>query len=887
MSARLQHDGLRDGVVEARAYQLEAVDVALSGSTLLVLPTAAGKTAVAWMVIAEMLRRSDGWALMVAPTVALVKQHLDDLQRVLPEGEIQPMAMSGAVPASKREKMWQESRLVVSTPQVVRNDVNRGVLDLRDCCILVVDEAHHATGETGAAQVADLYLGLADNPLILGMTASPGSKTEKVQEICQRLAVERIHIRTSSDVMLAEHLSNLEIEELRVPVPEEIRELAEPFVRWQESIVDRERRLGRYVLPGPVSHSGLANAMERANVAVRRGESDAYGSMSRIGLAMSLHHLINHLLCQGTAAAREFLDRKESGSDSEKKNTRNLLRDPRVRDLRESLVELGEIHSKVGAVRRLVRERLRRDPESRIIVFATFRDTVTALDAALDGLDGARPVQFIGQSKRGSGKGLTPKQQVERIETFRSGEGNVLIATSVGEEGLDIPAADLVIFYEPVPSEIRNIQRRGRTGRHRDGDVVVLIAEDTRDEGARAAALRREENMHRAVARVRRQLARSGHIDLSNLASFSVANEQDELSAAQFIREVREQHRPELNQTDAEVSESPSAEPTILPPSTFRPRGQTGLEQFPAQTQPSQDGRPEPSEANPTSHVRDTESPADSAPESLQPEPEQVSEHPVAAAQDFIDLEESLPDVPGATVTADDRELNSAVVARLKALGADIRIERLETGDFQIGERILVERKTVRDFVDSLVDGRLLEQASRLVGAAPRSLLLIEGEGLFRSPRVHPHALMGALTTLALDFGIPVVTTKDGAETARFLTVASRREESMLDGLTPRARDRLEAVKPEFWTDPVTQAAAAARQLRESQNDEQTAAIALLVAIPSVDEDLASRLLNRYGTIAGLVWADEDDLRQVDGITETQVREIWRTFRSGERISNR
>ncbi len=887
MSVRLQHDGLRDGVVEARAYQLEAVDVALSGSTLLVLPTAAGKTAVAWMVMAEMLRRSDGWALMVAPTVALVKQHLDDLQNVFEGEAVKPIAMSGAIPASKREGMWQESRLVVSTPQVVRNDVNRGVLDLRDCCVLVIDEAHHATGERGEAQVADLYLGLADEPLILGMTASPGSKTEKVQEICERLAVERIHMRSSNDGMLADHLANLDIEEMRVRVPDEVRELAEPFVRWQEGIVDRERRLGRYVLPGPVSHSGLANAMERANVAVRRGESDAYGSMSRIGLAMSLHHLINHLLCQGTAAAREFLDRKESGADSEKKNTRNLLRDPRVRDLRSSLAELGEIHSKVGAVRRLVRQRLRRDSESRIIVFATFRDTVTALDAALDGLEGARPVQFIGQSKRGSGKGLTPKQQVERIETFRSGEGNVLIATSVGEEGLDIPSADLVIFYEPVPSEIRNIQRRGRTGRHRDGDVVVLIAEDTRDEGARAAALRREENMHRAVARVRRKLARSAHLDLSNLNHFRVIAEDETISAAEFVKSIREQHRPELHASEVASDTSAPESAAILPPSTFRPRGQTGLEQFPDRAKPGEDATDESSKQKEDSRVRDIES----QPES-EPEPEKSAERtelprPVSAAQDLLDLEESLPDVPGATVTADDRELNSAVVARLKALGADIKIARLETGDFRIGERILVERKTVRDFVDSLVDGRLLEQASRLVGAAPRSLLLIEGEGLFRSPRVHPHALMGALTTLALDFGIPVVTTKDGAETARFLTVASRREESMLDGLTPRARDRLEAVKPEFWTDPVTQAAAAARQLRGSEDDERSGAVTLLIAIPSVDEDLASRLLNRFGTIAGLVWADEEELRQVDGITETQVREIWRTFRSGERLKNR
>jgi len=184
-----------------------------------------------------------------------------------------------------------------------------------------------------------------------------------------------------------------------------------------------------------------------------------------------------------------------------------------------------------------------------------------------------------------------------------------------------------------------------------------------------------------------------------------------------------------------------------------------------------------------------------------------------------------------------------------------------------------------------LVDGRLLEQASRLVGAAPRTLILIEGEGLFQNSRVHPHALMGALTTLTLDFGIPVVTTKDGSETARFLTVAARREESMLDGLSESARERLEAVRPEFWNDPVTQAAAGAKELRQRHDDHRAAARALLEAIPSVDDELAACLLDRFGTIAALAWAEEGELREIDGISEDQVREICRTFRSGEQIN--
>ena len=370
--------------------------------------------------------------------------------------------------------------------------------------------------------------------------------------------------------------------------------------------------------------------------------------------------------------------------------------------------------------------------------------------------------------------------------------------------------------------------------------------------------------MHRAVARVGRKLARSTHVDLSNLSNFSVVENGSKISATEFVIAVRKKNRPVLKDVEVATDQNESTDSGQLPPSTFRPRGQTGLEQFkPRKKKQDLDD----SEQQPSIRLKE--------------------KNPVSSAQDLLDLDDSPPDVPGALICADDRELNSSVVARLKSLGADVRIDRLVTGDFRIGERILVERKTVRDFVDSLVDGRLLEQASRLVGAAPRSLLLIEGEGLFESNRVHPHALMGALTTLALDFGIPIVTTKDGAETARFLTVASRREESMLDGLTPQARDRLEAVKPEIWMDPVTQAAAGARELRKSPNQEKFTAMSLLIAIPSVDQDLANRLLNRYGTIAALIWADEDDLRQVEGITETQVREIWRTFRSGERISHR
>ena len=246
---------------------------------------------------------------------------------------------------------------------------------------------------------------------------------------------------------------------------------------------------------------------------------------------------------------------------------------------------MEEIHTKVGTVRRLIRQRLRRDPESKIIVFASFRNTVESLDMALNNLKDVKSIQVIGQSDRAGKKGLKPKQHIVVLNKFRKGEYNVLVATSVAEEGLDIPSADLVIFYEPVGSEIRTIQRRGRTGRHREGEVMVLVAEGTRDENAKISAEKKEQNMQRAVQRIRRKLPRKVHEDLSNLSNFSVQNEIETITASNFIKNIRNENRPIIAEIDnnepiSNNNNHDNNKTKPLDPSNFRPRGQTGVDEF-------------------------------------------------------------------------------------------------------------------------------------------------------------------------------------------------------------------------------------------------------------------------------------------------------------------
>ena len=578
MHASIQHVNLLSDAIEARAYQLDAVNESLAGSMLLVLPTAAGKTAVAWMLIAEKLIEKVGKILLIAPTVALVNQHLKGINKILALKEIEPISITGQNMANKRAGMWISSRIVIATPQVVRNDIINGILSIEEYSLVIFDEAHHCTGEHAMAQVGRLYNSKSQNPLILGMTASPGSNISQVEEICKNLNLQRIHLRTPDDPMISEYLSNLEVQEIKVNVPEEIIVLTNPLILWQKGIVDRERRLGIYIMPGEINHIGLSNAMDRAKKAINRGKKSAYSSISQIGIAMRLHHLINHMLCQGTAASREFLNRLENENDN--KSVRNFMRDIRIQKLLVEINKKNEIHSKVGAVRSLVRERLRRNLDSKIIIFASFRDTISVLDEAMGDLKDARAIQFIGQTNRSSSEGLKPKEQIKRLEEFRNGSANILISTSVGEEGLDIPTADLVIFYEPVSSETRTIQRRGRTGRQREGEIIVLIAEGTRDENARSAALKREKNMHKVVQRVKRKLSLSNHIGENKLNNFKVKKYDEIIDASEFIRKEKDSHAPTVVKFDESRVNMERKEIKRTKLEKFRSLDQTGLDEF-------------------------------------------------------------------------------------------------------------------------------------------------------------------------------------------------------------------------------------------------------------------------------------------------------------------
>lgn len=501
MTSYLVHPLLKPDTVEKRLFQIDLAARALRGSTLVVMPTGLGKTIVALMVLLARLER--GRVMFLAPTRPLVEQHAAFLRRVLTSPDL-VASVTGETDPESRAEIWRSSRIAVSTPQVVENDLLSGRMDLRDVSLLIFDEAHRATGNYAYVYIADRYRREARDPLVLGMTASPGSEAERVAEVCANLGIESIEMKSESDPDVAPFVHHREIEWIKVDVPERLQRIRSVIDGLVSERMEEINSLGMCRIDLRTPKGELLDLQKRFSSALARGpDQTVFRGISLLAEILKLKHAVELAETQGVGALRQYLERlaQEARSRGGSKASRRLMEDPRIQHVLSLLEDTDLEHPKLSRALEIIEDQLERSPESRIIVFTNYRDTATALLRFVQSKasDAVRPVRFVGQASRENDEGLSQRKQSEILEKFRAGEYNVLIATSVGEEGIDIPSTDMVLFYEPVPSEIRSIQRKGRTGRARTGRVVVLIAKGTRDEAYYWISDRKERAMRRQL----------------------------------------------------------------------------------------------------------------------------------------------------------------------------------------------------------------------------------------------------------------------------------------------------------------------------------------------------------------------------------------------------
>ncbi|MDY6778266.1 MAG: DEAD/DEAH box helicase [Candidatus Nanohaloarchaea archaeon] len=716
----IDHPNIREESLESRTYQEVIAAEARQENTICVLPTGLGKTAVGILLAAHRIEEQPGSKILVlAPTKPLTEQHRESFRDALKIDTDIYEVMTGDTRPAKREDLWKEIGAFFATPQVVENDIISGRVDLDDFSLIVFDECHRATGDYPYSFIAEKYMQQADNPLILGLTASPGGDRERIEQVAENLYIENFEVRTEDDPDVKPYVQRKNVNWLKVSLDQNFKRCKQHLDQAKRTRVKKLKQKG-FLDSSSANRGDLLKLRKKIQSRLSsEDDPELYQAISLVAACMKVDHALELLETQGIEPLYDFLQnmKKDPGSKAAKR----LLEDEDFQNaiaVTEWMYRNQKRHPKLKRLEKLLKQKVSSGDTA--IVFTQYRDTVDVITSRIAEIPHIEPERFKGQKED-----FTQQQQLEILDSFRNDEFNVLVSTSVGEEGLDIPAVDYVIFYEPVPSEIRTIQRRGRTGRQEAGRIYVLMAENTRDEGYYWSAHNKEKQM-KAV-----------------------------------LKELKD-HSQDVVSSDQQTLDSFSQEEELV-------------------------------------------------------------------------------------LIADDRE--NTLAKELSRQDVVVRTKRLELADFLVSDRTAVERKTTKDFVDSIVDQRLFTQVKELREQFERPILLIEGDDLFGHRDVHPNAVRGALSSVALDYDMPILWSSDETDTAKTLIALARREQE--------EQDREVRIRGE--------------RTPTSETDLQKFIVA---GLPNISDKLAERLLDEFGSVRSVFQASETELTNVEGIGEGKAERI-------------
>jgi len=494
---------------EPRKYQKKIFETCKEKDCLVVLPTGTGKTLIAIMLAIERFKKFPlEKILILAPTRPLIEQHLESFKKNLPENWTDMQLFTGKTSSTKRKKIWQTAEFIFSTPQCIANDLNKNLYNLNDVSLLIVDECHRCLKNYAYNHVAQKYKIQATNKRVLALTASPGSNKETITQVCENLGIKAVEIRTRQSPDVEPYLQELEFEKIEVAFPPEFVEIK---VLLQEIYNAKINELkNRKVIFGFASKTMLLKTQAKLMQDIRQRKNiNNMLAVSACAQAIKISHAIELLETQTISSFIAYLkDLFQQSAEKKSRGVQKLTTDPRFTKAFSLATTLGQEHPKLQTIKEIVEKQFQKNPNSKIIIFAQFRETVKTISEELNKLSGIKADNFVGQAikehSKGGTTGLKQREQKAMIEKFKSGKINVLVATSIAEEGLDIPEVNEVIFYEPIPSAIRKIQRTGRTARLSKGKLKILVTKKTLDEIYHYTAYNKEKQMHTAIDQIKK-----------------------------------------------------------------------------------------------------------------------------------------------------------------------------------------------------------------------------------------------------------------------------------------------------------------------------------------------------------------------------------------------
>ncbi|RPA96135.1 P-loop containing nucleoside triphosphate hydrolase protein [Choiromyces venosus 120613-1] len=492
-----------------RDYQYSIVSRALFSNVLVALPTGLGKTLIAATVMLNFFRWApEGQIAFLAPTKPLVTQQIDACFNIVGIPRSATAKMTGSVSVPQRRDYWEEKRVFFLTPQTMQNDIAKGICDAKRIVCLVIDEAHRATGNYAYVQVIKLLRRVNNSFRILALTATPGSTIDKVQAVIDSCGIAGTEIRNLESLDIRPYVHK-RIQHLQVfQLTNEMVELRDLYCKCLEPLLKKlvdaraywtmdVKAISLYGIQQAGREWMASNAGRDANPVFKGMMLNTFATLS--SFALPLHFLTEHGVRVFFNKLSEVQAEVFSDPGGGSKTKKGVINDENFRKVMRKCQELiankeYSGHPKLDYMASVVlkhffdAEDAETKRETRIMIFTSYRSSAEEIVRVLNKHQPiVKPHIFVGQADAKGVEGMKQKDQIEVIEKFQEGTYNVIVATSIGEEGLDIGEVDMIICYDQQGSSIRLLQRMGRTGRKRDGHVHILLTQGKEEENFKKA----------------------------------------------------------------------------------------------------------------------------------------------------------------------------------------------------------------------------------------------------------------------------------------------------------------------------------------------------------------------------------------------------------------
>ncbi|BBL45381.1 DEAD/DEAH box helicase [Nanobdella aerobiophila] len=484
--------------IELREYQKNILDTCLKDNTLVILPTGTGKTIIAFFLIIERLKLyPDKKVYFLAPTKPLVSQHYQNFIKIFEEYKDKSILITGDINNERRSYLYKQGQIIFITPQTLQNDLISGKVIFYDSSTIIFDEAHRAVKKYSYTFIAQRFYSQNKDGRILALTASPGWNIDRIKEVMENLHIKNIEIRTGKEEDIEKYMKDIDIEKYEVDLDDKIKNIISLL---NKAYYDRLYKV-KELDPSIEIYKGKTDILQWITEIKKNMQYSKDYRLRIIIILLSELLKISHAIeLLETQSLGTFIDYYNQIENSIRKSRAdyNIINDIRIKkavNLTKEYINHGLEHPKLLKLIEILKE----NKDKKIIVFAQIRKTLDIIkDVCLK--NGIKAEKFVGK------KEMNRLKQAELLKMFSENQFSVLLSTSVGEEGIDIPKVDIVIFYEPVPSEIRYIQRRGRTGRGEIGRTIILITRGTLDQRFYWVAIQKERKMFTLIKRLKKYI---------------------------------------------------------------------------------------------------------------------------------------------------------------------------------------------------------------------------------------------------------------------------------------------------------------------------------------------------------------------------------------------